>query len=107
MTDLNRIYAGCTAFLLQWTGEKEVHRDMVDLLAMAAQTYYSDLEQGKDYSAELALESSSTYVQCDLSRDEFDEYVDMFENYLWMASEGDFDEFDWEAATWLETEEAA
>jgi hypothetical protein len=106
MTDLNRIYAGCTAFLLQWTGEKEVHRDMVDLLAMAAQSYHSHLVQRDVFEAELALESSSTYVQCDLSSDEFEEYVEMFENYLWMASEGDFDEFDWEAATWLETEEA-
>ena len=104
MTDLNTIYAGCSAFLLQWTGEKEVHRDTVDLLAMAAQTYHSYLEQRKVFDAELALESSSTYVQCDLSSDELEEYVEMFENYLWMASEGDFDEFDWEAATFSEEE---
>ena len=104
MTDLNTIYAGCTAFVLNWTGEVEIDRGIVDLLAMAAQTYYSHLEQGKDYYAELALESSSTYVQCDLSSDEFEDYVEMFENYLWMASEGDFDEFDWETATFSEKE---
>ena len=107
MTDLNTIYAGCTAFLLQWTGENEVHRGTVDLLAMAAQTYHSHLEQREDFAAELALESSSTYVQCDLSSDELEEYVGMFEDFLCQASDGEFDEFDWEAATWSEDEEAA
>ena len=104
MTDLNTIYAGCTAFVLNWTGEAEIDRGTVDLLAMAAQDYYSELEQGKDYYAELALESSSTYVQCDLSSDEFEEYVAMFEDFLNQASEGEFDEFDWEAATFSEEE---
>ena len=107
MTDLDTIYAGCTAFALNWTGEAEVDRGMVDLLAMAAQTYYSHLEQGKDYYAEQALESSSAYVQCDLSSEEFEEYVEMFENYLWMASEGEFDKFDWEKVTFSEEDEVA
>ena len=105
MTNLNSLYAGCTAFLLQWTGEEEIHRGTVDLLAMAAQTYYSNQEQGKDYAAELALESSSNYVQCDLSSDELEKYVEMFEDFLYQASEGGFDEFDWEQATFSETEE--
>jgi len=104
MTELNTIYAGCTAFALNWTGEAEVDRGMVDLLAMAAQTYYSHLEQGKDYYAELALESSSTYVQCDLSSDELEEYVALFEDFLYQASEGDLDGFDWEKVTFSEEE---
>jgi hypothetical protein len=107
MTDLNTIYAGCTAFALNWTGEAEVDRNMVDLLAMAAQTYYSHLEQGKDCFAELALESSSTYVQCDLSSDELEEYVALFEDFLCQASEGEFDEFDWEKVTYSEDEMVA
>jgi hypothetical protein len=31
-------------------------------------------------------------VQCDLSGDELEEYVDLFQNHLWMASEGELDE---------------
>ena len=104
MTDLNKLYAGCTAFVLNWTGEAQIDRGIVDLLAMAAQTYYSHLEQGKDSAAELALEASSTYVQCDLSSDELEEYVALFEDFLCQASEGEFDKFDWEKVTFSEEE---
>ena len=104
MADLNSLYAGCTAFVLNWTGEAQIDRGIVDLLAVAAQTYYSHLEQGKDSYAELALESSSTYVQCDLSSDELEKYVALFEDFLYQASEGEFDEFDWEKVTFSEEE---
>jgi hypothetical protein len=104
MTELNTLYAGCTKFLLNWTGEAEIDRGTVDLLVMAARDYYSHLEEGKDYYAELALEASSTYVQCDLSSDELEEYVALFEDFLCQASEGDLDGFDWEKVTFSEEE---
>jgi hypothetical protein len=107
MKNLNTLYAGCTAFILGWSGADEVYRDTVDLLVMAAQDYYTHLEQGNDSYAMLTLEASSTYVQCDLSSDELQEYVEVFELFLCQASDGLFDDFNWEAATWSETEEAA
>ena len=99
MTDLNTLYAGCTAFVLKWTGEDKTHRGVVDLLVMAAQGYDSHMEEGNYSRAELELEASSTYVQCDLGGDELEEYVAMFEDFLSQASDGVFDEFDWEQAT--------
>jgi hypothetical protein len=91
MTDLNTLYAGCSAFYLGWSGADEVDSDVVDLLVDAARSYYSHMEQGNDSYAELALEASSTYVQCDLSGPELEEYVELFENYLGMASEGELE----------------
>ena len=92
MTDLDALYSGCTAFFLDYTEADEVDSGTVDLLVSAARDYYSHMEKGHYSYAELALEASSTYVQCDLSSDELEEYVEMFENYLLVASEGDFDE---------------
>jgi len=92
MTDLDTLCAGCSAFYLGWSGADEVDTDVVHLLVDAARDYYAHLEQDNDYFAELALEASSTYVQCDLSGDELEEYVDLFQNYLWMAAEGELDE---------------
>ena len=107
MTDLDTLYAGCTAFVLQWTGENETPRGVVDLLVMAAQDYDSYTEEGNYSRAELDLEASSTYVQCDLSSDEIEEYVGMFEDFLCQASDGVFDDFDWEEATFSEEDEVA
>jgi len=107
MTDLDTIYAGCTAFALNWTGEAEIDRGAVDMLVTAAQDYYSYLGQGRDYDAEMALEASSTYVQCDLSSDELEGYVALFEDFLYQASEGDLDGFDWEKVTFSEEDEVA
>jgi hypothetical protein len=90
--DLNTLYNGCTRFLADYTQEEEVDSSVVDLLVDAARSYFDKLDQGDDYWAEMALETSSTYVQCDLSSDDLEEYVEMFQNYLWMASEGEFDQ---------------
>ena len=92
MTDLDTLYAGCSAFYLGWSGADEVDSGVVDLLVMAAQDYDSHIEEGNYSRAELALEASSTYVQCDLSGDELGEYIELFQNYLWMASEGELNE---------------
>lgn len=92
MPDLDTLYAGCSAFFLDYTEADEVDSGTVDLLVSAARDYYSHMEQGHYSYAELALEASSTYVQCDLSSYGLEEYVEMFENYLLVASESDFGE---------------
>jgi len=91
MTDLNTLYIGCSAFYLGWSGADGVDFNSVELLVDAARSYYTHLEQDNDYLAELALEASSTYIQCDLSGAELEEYVELFQHYLWMASEGELE----------------
>ena len=107
MTDLDTLYAGCTAFVLQWTGEGEIDQGTVDLLVMAARDYDSHIEESNYSRAELALEASSTYVQCDLSSDELEDYVAMFEDFLSQASDGVFDDFEWDKVILSEEDEVA
>lgn len=88
-SDLDTLYAGCSAFLSAYTGTEDNNSEVLDLLVDAARDYYEYLRDGNDYPAYLALESSSHYVQTDLTEDELEDYVSAFETYLWLASEGD------------------
>ena len=79
-------------FYEEFTGGAIATCDICDLLADAIRRYLEYNVSGNYYAAEMALESSSTYVACDLSEEEFEAYVALFEDYVSAAMDGTYDD---------------
>jgi hypothetical protein len=79
--DYNDTLAKCAEFFLAWTGYR-CDRDTAELLTMHAFDYYSAMSDGDYSDAQLALESTLSYVNTEMTTEQYDEYIDMFEDYL-------------------------
>lgn len=71
----------CSDFYEAWTGN-ECDHEVAELLADAALRYYEANREGRFGAGLLALESTLTYVNTEMSTEEYEEYVDTFEDYL-------------------------
>lgn len=79
--DYNETLAKCADFFLAWTGY-ECDRTTAELLTMHAFDYYAANREGNWADAQLALESTLSYVNTEMSTEQYEEYIDMFEDYL-------------------------
>lgn len=79
--DYNRTLEKCADFYLAWTGN-DCDQATAELLTMYALDYYTANREGNRAAANLALESTLSYVNTEMSSDEYEEYVDTFEDYL-------------------------
>jgi hypothetical protein len=80
-TDYETTLEKCSDFYVAWTGE-DCDPDIAELLADGALAYYAAMKEGNWSAAQKALESTLTYVNTELSEDEYEAYVDTFEDYL-------------------------
>ncbi len=80
-TDYERTLEKCYDFYVAWTGD-DCDPAIAELLADYALNYYAATQQGNWSAARLALESTLSYVNTEMSEDEYEEYIDTFEDYL-------------------------
>ena len=81
LTDYGRTFEKCADFYAAWTGGC-ADEDITNLLANGAMNYYAAMREGHWSAATLALEGTLSYVNTEMSSDEYEAYVDMFEDYL-------------------------
>lgn len=81
MTNFNETCEKVANFLAAYTGE-EPEQDTIEVVANRVQSALDALSEGNRSYYQDLLESSSTYVQTDLSADELEDYTDMLEDYV-------------------------
>jgi hypothetical protein len=80
-TDYERTLEKCYDFYVAWTSE-DCDPAIAELLADGALSYYAAMRDNNWSAAQLALESTLSYVDTEMSEDEYEAYVDTFEDYL-------------------------
>ncbi len=80
-TDYEITLEKCSDFYQAWTG-CECDPEIAELLADGALRYYEACREGRFGAATLSLESTLTYVNTEMTEEEYEEYVDTFEDYL-------------------------
>ena len=80
-TDYERTLEKCADFYKAWTGA-DCDTVIAELLADGALSYYEANRNGNYHAAELALESTLSYVNTEMTEAQYEQYVDTFEDYL-------------------------
>ena len=79
--DYQQTFEKCAAFYEAFTGE-ECDESTAELLTSGAFDYYRANQEGSWSAARLALESTLSYVNTEMTEEGYDDYIEMFEDYL-------------------------
>ena len=81
MADYQQTLEKCAAFYEAFTGD-ECDHSIAELLTDGALRYYEACREGRFGAAELALETTLSYVNTEMTEEGYEEYIEMFEDYL-------------------------
>lgn len=81
LADYQQTLDKCAAFYEAFTG-CECDDSIAELLTDGAFGYYRANQEGNWSAARLALESTLSYVNTEMTEEEYEEYVEIFEDYL-------------------------
>ena len=102
-----RLQFAAATHYYNFTGD-DIDGGICELLTDGAINYANDCEAGDFHAAELALESTLSYVNTELDEDGYEDYTEGFAECISLALEGCYDnDIDFEAGIDFGTDEFA